>query len=264
MKISKGCLIRIELFKNFIESINIPDYAKEEIINEIYSEKSVSKMKGTDYTPDILRIREFESFIRFLIIKEQDYGTNYIYDALKYAFSYEENNCSFIDCFIRFITITNFDEINVVAKKESDSFSFHAYLGGLSLSHNTSIKYSKESNEVEFEWFHNRSGLKRTKIGTLMMISLFRYAITNYPTAKVCAINVQRTNLDAQEFYKAMGFSIIDEDVNSNNMRIEIEKEQMEQCILKNQYNYPTVLLDDQVIDFKNYKTNHNGFTKNH
>ena len=264
MRIRRGHLYKLESFKEFINSLDLSEPEKEIIISELYSEKSVLKMSGSDSGMDTYSIQGFLSFIQFVSNKVQEYGIDYIKDAINYSFSYENDNCSFLDQFIKFIVITNFDEIRVVVEKGTGVENIYAYLGEFELSHNKSIQYSKENDEVEFEWFHNRPGLKRTKLGNLMMVYFFNWVINNYPTATVCANNVRRINVDAQAFYKKMGFRIIDSDINYKNVRVEINHDEMKECILNNQGKYPILLFNGKKYDFTTYKANQNSQIKNH
>lgn len=255
MNIGKRFLIRLDEFKKFIDMLGIPNEEKEKYISVLYSEESVSKMKGNDNKIDIYSVNSFYEFIEYLYIKREEYGDDYIKDALDYALGYKEEDCSFLDQFIRFIVITNFDEIKIEFKEEGGLISMSANLGGLELSHNQNMEYSSTENKMIFSWFHNREGLKRTKLGSLMMVELFDYVLNNYPNASLCADNVKRVNVKAQAFYEKIGFNIKDIYKESNNVCVEINPSEMQESIDNNKEKYPVLLFKGKEYDYRTYKS---------
>ena len=255
--ISTRYLSRLDAFSDFINSLNLSDSEKLYINEQLYSEESVSRMKSGNYLPDQKSKNQFERFIEYLYTKSSELGDDYISDAIKYALTYKNHNTNFIDQFIKFILVTNFDEIEIYENIDSvnkDNMWISAYIGGLEVSHNRNITYYPETNIVECEWFHNRKGLQRTKLGSLIMAEFFRLVQEKFPGASIRSNNVKRDNLSAIAFYKKIGFRIIDEYPESPNISIEIESERVEECMQNAKGLYPKIMLDGKEIDYMTYK----------
>ena len=244
----------LRLFEEFIKTIGLTEKEKETVVRELYSEESISRMPNANYLLDEKSKERFCDFVGYLYSKIGEYGVDYIRDALEYAFSYKDDNNNLLDQFIRFVAVTNFDEIKVDIENKDGNISVQATLGGLELSHNRNVTYVLEENRLMCEWFHNRRGLKRTKIGSLMMTEFFKYALNTYPDVVVCSDNVRRDNVDAQAFYRKIGFSIIDLDKESNSLFVEIGPDKMRECINNNEGVYPVILFEGRRYDYTTYK----------
>lgn len=205
----------------------------------------------------LINKNEFINFINYLKTKTEEYGIDYIKKAIKYSLTFKEENSNIIDCFIKFIVVTNFDEIELVDNifpGQKDEMYINAYLGGLELSHCRQMEYNEEKNYVDCFWFHNRRGLTRTKIGSLMMVELFKKIQENFPGASVFSGNVRRLNTSALEFYNKIGFRIIDINPEQSNVSVVIENERLNDCIVNNEGQYPFIMLDGEKIDYTTYK----------
>lgn len=251
-------LRRLDSFSEFINTLGFTETEKQYINEQLYSEESVSKMKSSNYLPDQQSIIQFDSFIQYLHTKSSKLGIDYIRDAIRYALTYKDHNTNFLDQFIKFILVTNFDEIEVydnIDLVNKDSMWISAYIGGLEVSHNRNVTYHPEENIVECEWFHNRKGLQRTKLGSLIMCNFFKLVLEKFPSASIRSNNVKRDNLSAIAFYKKIGFRVIDENPESPNISIEIESDRLESCMQNAQNLYPKIMLDGKEIDYTTYKS---------
>ena len=85
-----------------------------------------------------------------------------------------------------------------------------------------------------------------------MIVNFFDYVLHNYPGASVFSDNVKRSNVDAQTFYKKMGFDIIDINPEDKNICVIINPNKMELCIDENQGQYPVLIFDGK--EYKNKK----------
>lgn len=247
--------IREEFFLTFINALPLTVEEKKYITNELAAE---------DYNiqayPNIDSTDGYKSFIVYLHQKYKELGIDYIRDAIEYAKSYKEDYSNFIEQFTKFIVITNFDEIEVAINDNyngiENQYLLEAKLGGLLLSDNRNMTYNKEDSTFEFEWFHNRPGLKRTKLGSLTMRELFKYIQDCYPGTVIFGGNLRKDNESAKEFYKSVGFEVIDKYPEGGNYYIEISPEKQTEFVNKHKEIIPSIIFNGKEINYKTYKTN--------
>lgn len=262
---SLGYSIRLDSFLGFINSSRLEDDEKNFVYEQLYSKDSVSRMHRKNCLIDQKSINQFYEFIKYLHEKSEQLGVEYLRDAVKYACKFKQDNNDFLDQFIKFVVITNFDEIELLDNIDSsnkESMGIVAYLGGLEVSHNTSVYYNEEKNLVECEWFHNRAGLNRTKIGSLMMREFFKRVESSFPGASIFSDNVKRDNESALSFYRKIGFKVFDYNPESPCVGVEIGPQQMHDSIMNLEGLYPKIELGDRVIDFTTYKSINRGSIK--
>lgn len=251
-------LIRLNAFSEFINSLPLAENEKKFINQQLYSEDSVSRMKSKNYLPDQRSIDQFNEFMKYLYRKSEELGIDYIKDAIKYACMYINDNNDFLNQFIKFVVITNFDEIELLDNIDSSNkgpMSIFAYLGGLEISHNTNVDYNEEKKEVECEWFHNRAGLQRTKIGSLMMCEFFKKVVSNFPGASITSYNVRRDNESALAFYRKIGFKVVDYNPESPSVGVAMEPQYIWENIRNMEGLYPKIEIDGRIIDYTTYKS---------
>lgn len=251
----------ITVFNSFISSLNIDDQLKLRIKELLLSEDNISHMRRNGFQVRT-QVEEFYTFMEYVYKKHDELGDEYISDAIRYAFTYGDDNSNFINQFIKFIVVTNFDEIEVVnkltpeTKDRNDGMCTKLYLGGLELSHNENIEYHEKDNYYEFSWLHNRRGLIGTKLGRLSMVSLLEGLKEQNSNFGVYAYNVQRTNQVGLGFYKKFGFDVVDYNPNAREVAVVIQPERIDECIRKNSGQFPVIYLDDREIDYTTYKGN--------
>lgn len=248
----------LNVFLEFINSLSLEENEKQSIKQQLYSEDSISRMKMKNYLPDQRSINQFSTFVQYLYKKNEELGTEYMRDALKYALTFKNDNNDFLNQFIKFIVITNFDEIELIDNigySNKDSMSIVAYLGGLEVSHNRNMEYNEDKNAIECEWFHNRPGLQRTKIGSLMMCEFFKKVESEFPGASICSDNVRRVNESAISFYKKIGFSVVDYNPEGPSVGVEIGPQQIHDSIRNLDGLYPRIEMDGRIIDYTTYKS---------
>lgn len=151
-------------------------------------------------------------------------GEEYYKLAIEYSLS--NNNMSFIDNLIRFIVITNYndieviDNINVKSLMEnindfnSSQGSIRAYLGGFLLCDLSSFTLYKDSDGnkyLDFYNFHSRKNLTRTRVGTLLMRNLLDKMLNDSLLCDCSLVShwVMKSNTLGKKFYKKIGFKFL-------------------------------------------------------
>ena len=226
----------IEEIKKFVFNLDIDDNLKNETFNMIDSQYSLIKegiitneIYGT-FNYKVKTVDKFnqecKSFIEYLYYVLENKGTKYFETAIKYSLN-NSSEISFVDSFIRFIIITNFDDIefninfDVDSMLEKDNVNnyaaargyIRAYLGGFLLCdlsqfslHHDDIKY------LDFYNFHVRKNLKKTKIGTLTLRKLLEIMISNKSLSdySLGSAWVEKNNVEGKKFYEKFGFKFLD------------------------------------------------------
>jgi len=257
-KINSKLKNKIDSLLSFIKKIGLTDYEQQIIYNEIYSSFNLEQMNSDafrqNYTMSFEQEQEFNSFITYLYEKYNIYGIDYFRDAIKYAFTYKDDNSNFLDKFIKFVLITNFDDLKIDIKEEDELIHMYVRLGGLPVSHCRSMQYNREQQQLECEWFHNRKGLTRTKLGSYLIVNLLKMVKENMPGVSLISYNVRKKNTVGLNFYNKFGFEIIDYNPDGTNYMVRIPTDKIDECILKNDNQYPTLLFDGKNIDYMTYK----------
>lgn len=230
-------LLWINEFTNFIQSLDINENLKNIVINKLKGQYDLIKhgmindeIFGTHQTgkPTELKTRECNSFFNYLYSLIEKKGTKYFELALLFALN--NNDMSIIDSFIRFIVITNFDDIEIdmnfnidklMAKKNDFGAEYgyiRAYLGGFLLCDLSSFSYHEldEGKYLDFGNLHSRKNMKRTKVGSLLINELIKKVLST-EELRECSIgscNVRKDNTGGKKFYEKAGFKFLDENDN--------------------------------------------------
>ena len=225
----------IDKINEFISKLDINDYLKKQLYNALMSQKEL--IKSGVITDEIFGTTSFGtkssekfynecfSFINYLYKIMETKGLEYFEFGIEYALN-NDSNQSFIDNFLRFIVITNYDDIEVIEDINVDSIlnqindynaaqgSVRAYLGGFLLCDLSQFSAHKDENGnlyLDFYNFHSRKNMTRTKIGTLLIRKILHRLIYDN---KLCdfslgSVWVMKNNSLGKKFYEKLGFRFL-------------------------------------------------------
>lgn len=256
-------------FCKYIDSLEIDKDVKDKIKVVVTSTPNKKNMNQRIKNYYFNEVNVENSFFKYLYELKNKYDNNYFIDALNYSLNFEEEESNFIDQFIKFITITNFDEIEftmrATTKEKNPTYRAELKLGGLDLCHIGEILYDKENNTVNFDMLYARLGLLRTRVGSKLLVNVLKTIQTNYSGASLKGDTVRKRNEKGINFYNKFGFLFYDRETNeiidvipsneSGSVGIIIPSDRIDECILKNDNQYPTLNINGRIIDYKTYKT---------
>lgn len=255
-------------FCKYIDSFEIDEELKNKIKTLVTSDtnkKNMNKRIKNYYSDEANTVN---NFFKYLYELKDKYDINYFIDAFTYSLDFEDEESNFIDQFIKFVTVTNFDEIEYTSRAttrdKNPSYTAELKLGGLDLCHIRELIYDEKRNILDFDMLHARLGLLRTKVGSKLLVELLKDMKTNYPNASLEAITVRRRNEKGINFYKKFGFLFFDNETNeiidvvpenvSESVGVIISSDRIDECIKKNDNQYPTLELNGRIIDYNTYK----------
>ncbi len=229
----------VELWINkmteFIFGLDIDDYLKNLVRESLIIQKDLIKngmvtdvifgtLSSKNRTEDI-EANEcllFMDYLNYLITSK---GNGYLEMAIKYSLE-SSSDMSFIDNFIRFITITNYSDIEIVDQLDSDSLVknvndynsgqgfMRAYLGGFLLCDLSSFTFHNDGNGnkyLDFYNFHSRKNMTRTKVGSLLIKKLLQKMLSDelLCDSSLGSVWVMKNNALGKNFYKKLGFKFL-------------------------------------------------------
>ena len=219
----------IQQINLFVDSLDVGDNIKAKVRETLLNQKDL--IKSGMITDDIFgvitslnnKINECNLFFNYLY--GNDKGAKYFETAINYSLN-GDSNLSFIDNFIRFIVITNYNDIEVVDNVDTNylltnandysaaSGSMRAYLGGFLLGDLSQFSVHQDDSGgkyLDFYSFHTRENLERTKIGTLLIKKML-HKMLNDDFLKDCSLGsnwVMKNNLLGKNFYQNLGFKFL-------------------------------------------------------
>ena len=223
---------------DFIYSLNISNELKEEVYLALNNQYNL--IRSGMVTDEIFGTFEFKtnredkfrkeclSFFEYLYKVLETKGTKYFEIAIRYSLT-NNLNISFLDNFIRFVVITNFNDIDIIDDIDVDSLldnmndydsaegSIRAYLGGFLIcdisqfsAHNNIM-----GNYIDFYNFHSRENMTRTKVGTLLVKKLLYKMLTDEKLKdfSLGSAWIMKNNSLGKKFYEKNGFKFLDEEL---------------------------------------------------
>lgn len=218
--------------KNFILKLDIDENLKIQTFNMLDNQYALIKdgmitneIFGTFNSKEKTEEKfcnECTSFIGYLDDLLGSKGKKYFKTAINYSLN-NSSEMSFIDTFIRFIIITNFNVIKINTNFDVDSMLeknnvndydagrgyIRAYLGGFllcDLSQFSIHQYEDGSKYLDFYNLHARKNLKRTKIGTILIKALLDKMINSEKLYdySLGSVWVMKNNAGARKFYEKL------------------------------------------------------------
>lgn len=238
MKNNKIVELWINEIIRFISSNNIDSNLINEVEQKLKEEFQL--IKEGMVTNEIFGAYEFGTDVELEFTNECRTFINYLEEKIKvkkkeyieFGINYSLNcnsNLSFIDNFIRYIVITNYNDIKIVDDMDIENLlnnvndyneasgSLKAYLGGFLLCDISSFSAHQDKNNnkyLDFYNLHSRKNTERMKVGTLLIKKLLEKMLTN---AKLKDFSlgsgwVMKNNSVGKKFYEKNGFVFLNQE----------------------------------------------------
>ena len=203
---------------------NIKGFAGQEKYNEfadkLLSEESITNLFGIEghenffiYNPDV----EFVTLDNMLKKEFEKHGKEYVENGLEYANENAGQNGNPLDSFIKYIAITNFQNIECQESFNSLNGSIERYqcdLDGYALGKVT-LEYPEEENEdIEPDMLKIRNGLEGIRLGQVLLKYLICKVHKDNPDKSLVSHTVMKQNFPAIKLYERMGGVFYDDDNN--------------------------------------------------
>lgn len=210
LKIYKGW------FYDFAEMLFQQGYTKEQItdiLNQMLKDAYVENMskKGmVKYFGNVqYAIDNEKAFFEYIKNKLAKKNKEYLEEGLNYAGQQARNVGNFIDAFIKYVVITNFEDLQLQYKDQTNehwqSMIVSCCLGNFSLS---TMLCEVETDKIYFDEVHTRKNLTGIKIGTVLFRKLFKTIHDEFPDKDLYTLRLKRENESARRFYERMGGTI--------------------------------------------------------
>lgn len=135
----------------------------------------------------------------------------YLKKGLQYAVQEAKNVGNFIDAFIKYVVITNFEDLQLQYKDQTsehwEQMLVSCCLGDFALS---TMLCEAESDKIYFDELHTRKNLTGTKIGAVLFKGLFKKIHHEFPDRDLYTLRLKKDNEGAKRFYERMGGTVYD------------------------------------------------------
>ena len=210
LKIYKGW------FYDFAEMLFQQGYTKEQItdildqmLKDDYVENMSKKGMVKYFGNAQYAIDNEKAFFEYIKNKLATKNKEYLEEGLNYAGKQARNVGNFIDAFIKYVVITNFEDLQLQYKDQTNehwqSMLVSCCLGNFSLS---TMLCEVESDKIYFDEVHTRKKLTGIKIGTVLFRKLFKTIHDEFPDKDLYTLRLKRENESARRFYERMGGTI--------------------------------------------------------
>lgn len=223
------------------------------VTNQIFGTSSYKQS-----TLDVLS-NECFLFMNYLNSILNNKGEEYFKIAIEYSLA--NSDMSFIDNFIRFVVITNYNDIEIVDNIDAESLIknindydaeqgwMRAYLGGFLLCDLSQFSLHQDetgSKYLDFYNFHSRKNLTRTKVGTLLIKKILEKMLNDSLLCD-CSLGsawVMKNNVIGKKFYEKLGFKFLGP---SGEI---VDYNYYDDCIKVKREDYP----DLSIVEFNNLR----------
>lgn len=208
-----------EWFYDFCDILIKQGYSLEQIeniIDDMMSEQSLENMSKPGMVQNFSSVQAYleneKAFFEYVKEKLEKSNPEYLEEGLKYAKQETNNVGNFIDAFIKYIVITNFEDLNLKStipdiSKENSTGTMKCCLGNFKLS---TVYCEMEEDKIYFDELHTRRNITGTKIGTVLFRGLMKEIHAHFPNKDLYANRVRKVNEGAIRFYKRMGGEVFD------------------------------------------------------
>ncbi len=172
-------------------------------------------------------INSQQRFFNYMKNKKCKFNFEYFKIGIEYA-SYNNKELDFISAFIRYIVMTNFDDVKVstgFSTGVGNSFYSKAmcFLGDYPLG---SVDLFLIESNVLFDYLKVKKHLRCLGVGTLLLKRIMKDLVEFYPNANLYANNVSKNNDTAISFYKKIG-GVFDEGIGEYFYKVTFDKEKL-------------------------------------
>ena len=215
-------------FAEFLKSSHLSDEQIKEIIKLMMDDRTLNNMNDFDMSGEnFWELKKEKDFFKYLESISLRITPQYVLDGIKFAKQNLQINSNFIDAFIKYIIITNFQDIQVDSDipkmRNLDLQEGHVTckLGEFVLADLDVEEKSDEQGkkDIIFDGVSTRMNLRSIKIGALLFRKLQEDVAHYFPGYNLYANRVNKENGGAIRFYQSMGAQILnieDSGYNSN------------------------------------------------
>jgi len=149
-----------------------------------------------------------KAFFSYLNSIEDRITPEYLKEAIDFVTSNLDENCNVIDAFIKYIVVTNFDDLNFNSTFSNlnnigDEGKIVCTLGDFQLS-KVDVGIFDE-NYIYFDFLETRPNLKNSSIGSVLLKKLATEVYNAFPNKNLVAFSVLRHNIGGIRFYEKNG-----------------------------------------------------------
>jgi len=236
----KGLKIYTGWFYDFAEMLLQQGYTQEQISNileQIMSTDCMENMSGKGmmkYFGNVQpAIDNEKAFFDYIKSKLDIQNPEYLESGLQYASQETKNVGNFIDAFIKYVVITNFEDLQLQYKDQTtehwEQMPVSCCLGNFSLS---TMLCEAESDKIYFDELHTRKNLTGTRIGAVLFKKLMEKIHNEFPDRDLYTLRLKKDNEGAKRFYERMGGTVYDYGDESQ-FGVVYKKEDMEELFKK-------------------------------
>jgi len=204
-------------FYDFAEFLVRNQLSQEQIIRTISvmmndnNLKNMVSKSGENFIDDERSLKqEEEEFFKYLESISGRITPDYLAKGLRFAEIENQENYNFMDSFIRYIIITNFQDLHIESQipelNEKKWGDVVAKLGGFRI---TSVTAEKSPDKILFIAFGTRKNLRSIRIGNLVFRRLQADVTKYFPGMDLVATTVNETNSGGIKFYESMGGTVV-------------------------------------------------------
>ena len=201
-------------FYDFAEFLNLSGLSEEQIkatVSTMMESKSLDNMQDYNKTEfqfsiDSRTLKEEKNFFEYLKDILSKITPQYVLAGIEFAKQDSQDDGNFMDSFIKYIVITNFQDLHVDSEipdmQIGERGTLLCKLGEFKLAR---LMVQGLNNHVKFDEVLTRHNLERVGIGTLLFRKLQGEVAMYFPGKDLIATNVLKDNQGAQRFYESMG-----------------------------------------------------------
>lgn len=204
-------------FAEFLKRSTLSDKQIEETIKVMMDDRTLNNMDDMDMSDEnFFELKKEKDFFQYLESIFAKITPQYVLDGIEFAKQNLQVNSNFIDSFIKYIVITNFQDIHVDSdipklKEKSKGGRVLCRLGEFVLA-DLMVREKKDNKgekNIQFDDVSTRMNLRNTKIGALLFRRLQRDVAHYFPGYNLYADTVYQENYGGIRFYKSMGAQIL-------------------------------------------------------
>lgn len=214
----KGLKIYTGWFYDFAEMLLQQGYTQKQISNileQIMSNDCMENMSGKGMMKYFGNVQSSidneKAFFDYTKSKLDTQHLEYLKKGLQYAVQEAKNVGNFIDAFIKYVVITNFEDLQLQYKDQTsehwEQMLVSCCLGDFALS---TMLCEAESDKIYFDELHTRKNLTGTKIGAVLFKGLFKKIHHEFPDRDLYTLRLKKDNEGAKRFYERMGGTVYD------------------------------------------------------
>ena len=206
-------------FAEFLKRSNLSDEQIRETIKLMMDDRTLNNIDDMDMSDEnFFELKTEKDFFKYLESISAKITPQYVLDGIQFAKQNLQVNSNFIDSFIKYIVITNFQDIHVdsdiprMRKCNLHEGNVSCKLGEFVLADlEVREKEDDQGNKnIRFDGVSTRVNLRNTRIGTLLFRKLQGDVLSYFPGYNLYADTVNKENYGGIRFYKSIGAQILD------------------------------------------------------